>query len=168
MTLWSNSNGSKSMKSTFTSSQPTYVHCFHQDWQRLVKKDVICSVKLNKVMDRKLKCLCMKTSFSISKVLIHINNEILIFQRTLLLCHLNLLLFWSNSEYPLLCSLPASSHRNKSMDNWSKYFLELKPAISKWAQDWISFRSLWHQLSNMSELQQHVPSRAIYYPICLI
>jgi hypothetical protein len=38
----------------------------------------------------------------------------------------------------------------------------------KWAEDWIFFGGFWHQLSNLSELQLHVPSRAIYYPICLI
>lgn len=65
----------------------------------------------------------MKTCFSISNVLIHINDELLMCQCTILLYHLNLLLYGNNREHPPLYS-PPWIHRTKSMSNWSKYFHE--------------------------------------------
>ena len=128
--FWSNSNGSNSMKTLLILQTPFMYIIVTKTGNNLWEGwggYILYSVKLNIVRYRKLKCVCIKTCFSISKVLMHINNELLIGQWAILLCHLNLLLYGNSRECPLLYS-PPSIQRTKSMDSWSKYFLEWNPS----------------------------------------
>lgn len=112
-------------KNTFDFSNPIYMHYFHQDWWQPVRRvRWVYSVPILPCKiehwGRESFGVCTKTCFSISKVLLCINNELLI-------GHLNLLRYGNNRECSFLY-LPPSIHRAQSMDNWSKYFLELNPS----------------------------------------
>lgn len=148
-------------KNTFDFSNPIYMHYFQQDWWQPVRRvrwvySVPCKIEH---WGRESFGVCTKTCFSISKVLLHINNELLI-------GHLNLLHYGNDRECSFLYS-PPNIPQSPINGQLIQVFSWVK-SISKWAQDWLFFGGLWHQLSNMSELQLHVSSRAIYYPICLI